>query len=192
MLTPGKVCEKLDISPSTLRKYCIRFEQEGINFKRNKNNSRVFTDTEVVALQEAITLTKSGGKTFENAVSEASKHLKGNKEITPENAVTESPSQRHDDSATAVITEYLKTLQKENQELREEIKKRDSLFVEALEKMDAKLSRIESYQNQLENPKTDVQDEKSNGSSIDQREASTQDSLPQSDNRSLWQKIWRK
>lgn len=190
MLTPGKVCEKLDISPSTLRKYCIRFEQEGINFKRNKNNSRVFTDTEVVALQEAITLTKNGGKTFESAVLEASSRLKGSKEITPENAVTELPSQRHDDSATAVITEYLKTLQKENQELREEIKKRDSLFVEALEKMDAKLSRIESYQNQLESPK--AENEKTLDSSLEREGESIQEPLPQKHNRSLWQKLWRK
>lgn len=192
MLTPGIVCERLDISPSTLRKYCIRFEKEGIEFKRNKNNSRIFTATEVVALQEAITLTKNGGKTFENAVLEASNHLKGHKNITAENAVTEPTLQRHDNDATAVMMKHLEVLHKENQELREEIKKRDTLFVEALEKMDAKLTRIESYQNQLENPKPNDQDEKENGSSLDQAEASIQDSLPQHDNRSLWQKIWRK
>lgn len=192
MLTPGKVCEKLDISPSTLRKYCIRFEQEGIKFKRNKNNSRIFTDTEVVALQEAITLTKSGGKTFENAVSEASNHLKGNKKITPENTVTESSSQRHGDDATAVMMKHLEVLHKENQELREEIKKRDTLFVEALEKMDAKLSRIESFQNQLQVPKIESQISETNEPSVDPGEIEQKNDSVQKDKRGFWKKIWNK
>lgn len=192
MLTPGIVCERLDISPSTLRKYCIRFEKEGIEFKRNKNNSRIFTDTEVVALQEAITLTKNGGKTFENAVLEASNHLKSHKNITAENAVTEPTLQRHDNDATAVMMKHLEVLHKENQELREEIKKRDTLFVEALEKMDAKLSRIESFQNQLQVPKIESQISETNAPPTDPGEIEPKNDLAQKEKRSLWQKFWKK
>ncbi|KAA0957586.1 MerR family transcriptional regulator [Planococcus sp. ANT_H30] len=83
MMTPSEVCKQLSISTSTLRKYSLRFESEGILFKRNKSNSRIYTVTEVAALRESMTLTKSGGKTFENAVREAA----GASTITPENGV---------------------------------------------------------------------------------------------------------
>ena len=71
MMTPSEVCKQLNISPSTLRKYSLRFETEGILFKRNKSNSRIYTVTEVAALRESMTVIKSGDITFENAVREA-------------------------------------------------------------------------------------------------------------------------
>ena len=55
MMTPSEVCKQLNISPSTLRKYSLRFEFEGILFKRNKSNSRIYTVTEVAALRESMT-----------------------------------------------------------------------------------------------------------------------------------------
>ena len=60
MMTPSEVCKQLNISPSTLRKYSLRFESEGILFKRNKSNSRIYTVTEVAALRDSMTVTKSG------------------------------------------------------------------------------------------------------------------------------------
>lgn len=36
MMTPSEVCKQLNISTSTLRKYSLRFESEGILFKRKK------------------------------------------------------------------------------------------------------------------------------------------------------------
>ena len=94
MMTPSEVCKQLNISPSTLRKYSLRFESEGILFKRNKNNSRIYTVTEVVALRESMTVTKSGDITFENAVREAAEGLKEASTITPENGVTSTPSRQ--------------------------------------------------------------------------------------------------
>lgn len=86
-----------------------------------------------------MTLTKSGGITFENAVREAAEGLKGASTITPKNGVTSTPSRRHDDVATAVILKKLEDIEKENRSLKEEIRKRDSLFVEALEEMKASI-----------------------------------------------------
>src|SRR5690606_34531353 len=149
IMTPSEVCKQLNISPSTLRKYSLRFESEGILFKRNKSNSRIYTVTEVAALRDSMTVTKSGDKTFENAVREAAEDLKGISIITPENGVTSTPSRRHDDVATDVILKKLEGLEEENRSLKEEIRKRDSLFVEALEKMQHKLDRIEKQQAQL-------------------------------------------
>lgn len=138
-MTPSEVCKTLGIQASTLRKYSLLFEKEGITFKRGQNNSRIYTDTEVVALQEVITLTRDGAETLENAVKQASKSLKGITTITDENAVTDLSSQRHDDDISAVMLQEIRSL-------KEEIRKRDSLFVEALETMQNKLDRIEQQQ----------------------------------------------
>ena len=190
MMTPSEVCKQLNISPSTLRKYSLRFESEGILFKRNKNNSRIYTVTEVVALRESMTVTKNGDITFENAVREAAEGLKGASTITPENGVTSTPSRRHDDVATVVILKKLEGLEEENQSLKEEMRKRDSLFVEALEEMKHKLDRIEDHQKQLAVPTPEEPELDSPESSSQQPESEPE--TPKKDTRSLWARIWNK
>lgn len=135
-LSPAAVCKQLNVSTSTLRKYSLLFEKNGVTFKRNHNNSRLYTATELVALRDAMTVTKSGDKSIEDAVKASADELKGVSTITQGNAVTEQPSQRHDDDATAVMLEEIRGLRKE-------IKERDTLFVEALEKMQQKIDRLE-------------------------------------------------
>ena len=192
MMTPSEVCKQLKISPSTLRKYSLRFESEGILFKRNKSNSRIYTVTEVAALREAMTVTKSGDKTVDNAVREAADRLKGASIITPENGVTSPPSRRHDDVATAVILNKLEDLEKENKSLKEEIRKRDSLFVEALETMQRKLDRIEEHQEQLAAPVPEEPELTASESSSQQAESELETVTPKKDTRSLWARIWNK
>lgn len=143
--TPHEVAKELKIQPPTLRKYSLLFEKEGILFKRNQNNSRIYSDTEFVALQEVVTATKNGGETLENAVRKASEQLKGSVDITHDNTVTEQPLQRYNDDITGVMLEEIKSLRKE-------IRERDLLFVEALEKMQAKIDRMESQQKLLLEP----------------------------------------
>lgn len=135
--TPGEVCKELDISPSTLRKYSILFEKEGIIFERNKNNSRLFTVTEVSAMRSAMTASQNGTESLENAVKTASLALKRKMDITQDDSVTKDASQRHDVDATAVMI-------KEIQSLREEIRKRDSLFVEVLEDLQNEIKALRS------------------------------------------------
>ena len=192
MMTPSEVCKQLNISPSTLRKYSLRFESEGILFKRNKNNSRIYTVTEVVALRESMTVTKSGDITFENAVREAAESLKGASTITPENGVTSTPSRRHDDVATAVILKKLEGLEEENRSLKEEMRKRDSLFVEALEEMKHKLDRIEEHQQQLVAPVSEKPDINAPEPSSQEEENEPEPVTPKKDTRSLWARIWNK
>lgn len=192
MITPSEVCKQLNISPSTLRKYSIRFESEGIFFKRNKNNSRIYTVTEVVALQESMTVTKNGDMTFENAVREAAEGLKSASTITPENGVTSTPSRRHDDVATAVILKKLEDLEEENRSLKEEMRKRDSLFVEALEEMKHKLDRIEENQKQLAAPTPEESEIDASEPSSQKEESKPKAVIPKKDTRSLWMRIWNK
>jgi len=191
-MTPSEVCKQLNISPSTLRKYSLRFESEGILFKRNKSNSRIYTVTEVAALRDSMTVTKSGDKTFENAVREAAEDLKGISIITPENGVTSTPSRRHDDVATDVILKKLEGLEEENRSLKEEIRKRDSLFVEALEKMQHKLDRIEKQQAQLIAPVSKEPELDASESPSQQEESEPETLAPKKDTRGLWARIWNK
>ena len=192
MMTPSEVCKELNISPSTLRKYSLRFETEGILFKRNKSNSRIFTVTEVAALRDSMTVTKSGDKTFKNAVIEAAEGLKGASTITPENGVTSTPPRRHDDVATAVILKKLEDLEEENRSLKEEMRKRDSLFVEVLEEMKHKLDRIEENQKQLAAPTPEEPEIEAPELSSQQEESEPDPVTPKKDTRSLWARIWNK
>lgn len=192
MMTPSEVCKQLNISPSTLRKYSLRFESEGILFKRNKSNSRIYTVTEVAALRESMTVTKSGDITFENAVREAAEGLKGASTITPQNGVTRTPPRRHDDVATAVILKKLEDLEEENRSLKEEMRKRDSLFVEVLEDMKHKLDRIEENQKQLAAPTPEEIEIDASEQSSQEEESELEAVVPKKDTRSLWARIWNK
>lgn len=95
-----------------------------------------------MALRDAMTAPKNGEKSLEMAVIEASAELKGIFTITQENGVTDKVLQRRDDDATDALLKEIK-------ELRQEIKDRDLLFVEALEKMQHKLNRMEEKQQLL-------------------------------------------
>ena len=192
MMTPSEVCKQLNISSSTLRKYSLRFESEGILFQRNKSNSRIYTVTEVAALRESMTVTKSGDITFENAVREAAEGLKGASTITPENGVTSTPPRRHDAVATAVILKKLEDIEEENRSLKEEMRKRDTLFVEALEEMKHKLDRIEEHQQQLAAPTTEETEIEAPESPSLQEESKFEPITPKKDTRSLWARIWNK
>ena len=141
-----------------------------------------------MALRESITVTKSGDVTVENAVREAAEGLKGASTVTPENGVTSTPPRRHDAVATAVILKKLEDIEEENRSLKEEMRKRDSLFVEVLEEMKHKLDRIEENQKQLAAPTPVELELDSPESSSEQEERVT----PKKDTRSLWARIWSK
>lgn len=192
MMTPSEVCKQLNISSSTLRKYSLRFELEGVLFKRNKSNSRIYTVTEVAALRESMTVTKSGDITFENAVREAAEALKGASTITPENGVTSISPRRHDDVATAVILNKLESLEEENRILKEEMRKRDSLFVEVLEEMKNKLDRIEENQKQLAASTPEETEIDASEQTSQEEESEPETVMPKKDTRSLWARIWNK
>lgn len=139
MLLPGEVCKKLHIQPSTLRKYSLLFEKEQIIFVRNKNNARLYTVMEVAALQEVVTAMKNGHETLENAVIQAASKLKGGNIVAVKSADTGTPRERHDDDIAAATLEEIRGL-------KAEIKKRDALFVEALESLQEEIRTLKREQ----------------------------------------------
>ncbi|WP_416144829.1 hypothetical protein [Planococcus koreensis] len=145
-----------------------------------------------MALRESITVTKSGDITVENAVREAAEGLKSTSTITPENGVTSTPPRRHDDVATAVILKKLEVLEEENRSLKEEMRKRDSLFVEVLEEMKHKLDWIEEHQQQLVAPIPEEPEIDASEQSSQEEESESEPITPKKDTRSLWARIWNK
>ena len=149
VMTPTEVAERLGIQPSTLRKYSLLFEKEQIVFDRNRNNSRNYTVMQVEAIEEAITLMKSGDITLEEAVREASKYLKVEPLITQKETVTDISTQRHNGDMTAAmmaeIAELKATIQQQEETARireEERKEREMMFVEAMEKMQESMDKV--------------------------------------------------
>lgn len=57
----------LDISSSTLRKWCLLLEEQGYIFIRDDNDRRAFTERDVIALKKLKELTKDGTMSLENA-----------------------------------------------------------------------------------------------------------------------------
>lgn len=157
--TPAEVSKELGVSASTLRKYSLMFEKEQITFERNQNNSRQYTDTHIVALQEVITATKNGQETLENAVKQVSDRLKGLSTITQENTVIREVSRRHDDDTAAVMLQEIQSLKEQLQKQEERQKERDSMFVEILENLQKEVNKLQE-QKTLTEPITEDKQEK--------------------------------
>lgn len=160
-MTPAEVSAMLGISSSTLRKYCLLLEEQGVKFRRNANNSRKFTDMDVVTLQKMITLMNSEGVSVEDAVFTASAWVNGNPFVADESAATDNAIERHNDDITAALISEVRSLKDQIQEQQEVIdsfrlaqEQRDSYFVEILETLQGKLDEL-NEQKQLPEPDQD-------------------------------------
>ncbi len=184
MMTPSEVSAKLNIQPSTLRKYSALLEQEGIQFKRTHKNARLYTDSECIAIEGMIAVVQSGKKSLEEAVIEASSSLKKNISI--------APRERDSDDIAAATLNEVKQLKMQLQQQEERQKERDIMFVEVLEKMQQKIDRMEAQQKQLLAPVPEESELDAPESSSQEPESETQTVTPKKDTRSLWARIWNK
>lgn len=148
-MTPTEVCERLGIQPSTLRKYSLLFEKEQIVYERNRNQSRKYTVMQVEAMEEALQQAHNTDITLEEAVREASRRLKSERVVTPQEGITGITPQRHNADITAVMVEEIASLKEqirqheENAERRDkESRERELMFVEAMEKMQNDMSKL--------------------------------------------------
>ncbi|MCH4828159.1 hypothetical protein [Planococcus halocryophilus] len=184
MMTPSEVSTKLNIQPSTLRKYSALLEQEGIQFKRTHKNARLYTDSEYIAIESIIATVHSGKKSLENAVIEASKELKRD--------VAVAPRERDSDTIAAATLEEVKQLRIQLQQQEENQKERDLMFVEVLEKMQKKIDRMEEQQKQLLAPVPEESELDASEPSSQEGESEPEPITPKKDTRSLWARIWNK
>ena len=184
MMTPSEVSTKLNIQPSTLRKYSALLEQEGIQFKRTHKNARLYTDSEYIAIESIIATVHSGKKSLENAVIEASKELKRD--------VSVAPRERDSDTIAAATLEEVKQLRIQLQQQEENQKERDLMFVEVLEKMQKKIDRMEEQQKQLLAPVPEESELDALEPSSQEDKSESEPVTPKKDTRSLWARIWNK
>jgi transposase-like protein len=91
----GEVAKKLEISDSTLRKWCIQLEAAGYKFIKGENDSRAFTDHDLKALQLFKQLVKVQRKTKETACLEVVKHY-GTRTGTPPMQPAQMAVQAHE------------------------------------------------------------------------------------------------
>lgn len=148
-LTPADVALKLDIGTSTLRKYSLLLEDNGVTFKRNAKNSRQYTESDVITLQRMITLMKTDGVTVENAAYAVSLKVEDDPVETAENGVIRNDSERQNADIAGVTLNEIRKLKDEIKEQREIIdgfriaqEKRDSYFVEILEQLQSEIQRL--------------------------------------------------
>ena len=184
MMTPSEVSAKLNIHPSTLRKYSALLEQEGIQFKRTHKNARLYTDSECIAIESIIASVHSGKKSLEEAVMEASSGLKKN--------VSVAPRERDSDDIAAATLNEVKQLKIKLQQQEERQKERDIMFVEVLEKMQQKIDRMEAQQKQLLAPVPEEPELEASESSSQEEESEPETVTSKKDTRSLWARIWNK
>lgn len=164
-LTPADVAHKMDISPSTLRKYSLLLEENGVIFKRNAKNSRQYTESDVMTLQRMITLMKTDGVTVENAAYTVSMKVESVSTETAKDGVIRDDSERHNADVAGVTLNEIRKLKEEIKEQRETIdgfrisqEKRDSYFVEILEQLQGEIQRLNE---QAALPEPEVQSEPS-------------------------------
>lgn len=149
-LKPAQVASELNISSSTLRKYCLLIESEGYTFKRDAKNSRQFEETDVMTLRNLITLIKTDGVTLENAAYSVTRGDKGVTIETDHSTVMDNGVERHDSDITPLLISEIRDLKKEIQQQREVIDgfrkaqdKRDTYFLEVLENLQAQVDKVD-------------------------------------------------
>ena len=149
--TAAEVCKELGIQDSTLRKYSLLLDKEGVSFERHKNNRRIYTETHIKTLKRTLELMRNDDITLEIAIKRAVNELRVHP-VIEEKSVTEEALQRNNSDITAILIEEIRELKAQLADQEDRQKKRDSLFVEALEEMQKEIRGLKEQQKQLMEP----------------------------------------
>ncbi len=151
-ITPSQASKKLEIQPSTLRKYSLLLQENGVQFERNANDSRIYTNEDVVTLQKMITLIKTDGVSVKDAAFAASRLHIGESDGVTSN-VTDNAMERHNDDMTLALVAEIKGLKDKIDEQQQTIEgfrqsqeQRDAYFVEILEDLNGQIKQLNEQQ----------------------------------------------
>lgn len=138
---PKEVAEALQISDSTLRKWCLTLEKNGYKFTRGTNNSRAFVERDIIMLRRLKELVQNRGVTVDNAANAIVLSLEGNTGTGGVQGTNEVVV--HDSQEPAIFAELLlerqERLEELNRQLIEKLEKQQRYIDERLEKRDANL-----------------------------------------------------
>lgn len=149
--SPAEVCEELGIQDSTLRKYSLLLDKEGVSFERHKNNRRKYTETHVVTLKRTLELMHNDDITLEKAIHQACNELKVHPVIDDKTVMSE-PLQRNNDDVTALLVKEIQSMKELLLEQEKRQKERDLMFVEALEELQGEIRELKNERDLLDAP----------------------------------------
>ncbi len=147
---PSKdVCNKFDISSSTLRKWCLALEEGGYEFARTEQNRRLFVDGDLEALESLRELIQNKGMSLKNASTIVTSRFKGVRSSsgtpsvpeTQNNSKTPSNEKMFDTllEHIEIQNNYIENQEQFNQELLNRLDKQQSYMNEKIEQRDRQL-----------------------------------------------------
>lgn len=144
---PSKdICDRFDISGSTLRKWCIALDNNGYDFARTEQNRRLFTDSDLTALEHMKSLIQDKRMSLDNASIIIASRFKdtrsstGTPSVREENTTQNSPQvekemQDHIKRQEQFNQELLKRMDEQNKHLNERLDQRDKLLMDTMNKL---------------------------------------------------------
>lgn len=154
--SPSDLVKILDVSDSTLRKWCIAIELQGYLFNRTDNNKRVFVDRDLVVLKHFRNLVQVQFMTLENAANIVATKYQDIRSTGNANSNNENDERLLPDIADRIF-ERFERLEATNKQLEETNKqliarlneqqkliedyfnKRDTLFLESIKETQLQL-----------------------------------------------------
>jgi len=142
---PKEISLALDISDSTLRKWCLALEKNGYGFIRNDKKNRVFVESDILVLKHFQNLVKQHNMQLDNAAKLVIDRFgKGTFEVRTdivpaEKEENERDLDRSNDEVLSTLLEYIRTQEAFNQELVHRLDQQQKYIDERLEERDKKL-----------------------------------------------------
>lgn len=139
-----EVADALQISDSTLRKWCIALENKGYQFARGTNNSRAFVERDIIVLRRMKELIQNRGVTVEHAASTVVSSVETDTRTTGVHETNEVAVRSDQDVVIPVellkqLLERQERLEALNQELLRKLDEQQKYINERLEQRDRQL-----------------------------------------------------
>lgn len=138
------MCERLDISDSTLRKWCISLEKNGYTFTRGEQNRRLFLNQDLEALDHLKLLVQGKKMSLENATIIITSRYN---EIRSSTGTPSVHVEKDDPAVQEVIERLSEHIEKQNQ------------FIEKQEQFNQELLKRLDKQTEYINDRLDKRDE---------------------------------
>lgn len=139
---PSKdLCERLGISSSTLRKWCIALEKQEYEFTRTEQDRRLYTDKDLPVLDALKELIQSKRMSLENAsVIVASRFLDRSNSRTPSVREETGQNPNMDSAISQTLTEHIEKQEQFNQELLKRLDEQNQYINNRLDQRDKALT----------------------------------------------------
>lgn len=134
---PSKtLTDQLDISGSTLRKWCIALEEKGYEFARTEQNRRLFTKDDLNVLEHLKTLIREKNMSLDNASIIVASMFNDDRSPTGTPSVREENNGVISNEVIHKLTEHIEQQEKFNQELLKRLDEQNDYINKRLDQRD--------------------------------------------------------